>query len=106
MNDSKSQALLQDHFERWTRNHRYLNLDWARYDPECPPLLFIGGGAASRRTSDSRRAPIVIVSMEPLRSKHFSQQVDFARASLERYVRWNTEYFDTFPALVGQRAQQ
>ena len=105
MSDGKSEALLREHFERWTRDHCYLKLDWAHYDPECPPLLFVGGGMPCRRTAAPRQAPIVIVSMEPLRSKHFSRQADFARASLEQYMRWNSEYFGTFPPRVGERAQ-
>lgn len=102
MTGERIDALLRRHFDLWEDNHRYLDLDWRHYSRTCPPLLFIGG-CSVQGTSP----PIVVVSIEPLRAKHFSKQVRFAAPDIRQYRRWNLEYFapDVFPRLAGHRAQ-
>jgi hypothetical protein len=49
---------------------------------------------------------LVVVSFEPLKSRHFEAQRAFASASLENYLAWNLDYFHTFPRITGTRTAQ
>ena len=102
MNHDGLERILKREFGCWRRDPRALGLDWTHYDPECPPLLVIGG-----RTIEASASPLVIVSIEPLKATHFSHQVAFVGVDFAHYVRWNLDYFemDVFPAIAGASAQ-
>ncbi|WP_438041533.1 hypothetical protein [Sorangium sp. So ce128] len=89
-------TLLRDQFDRWKSDPKHLGLDWGYYSPDCPPLLFIGGGGVA-----ARAVPLITVSIEPLRTHHFEAQIAQAAPSVRPYIDWNWSYFDVFPRVVS-----
>ena len=91
----EAHPMLHAAFEAWTEDHNYLGLDADHYDLACPPLLFVGGDAVPEGTS-----PLVLISIEPLKSNHFQAQAGYAGANVENYVDWNLNLYRRLPDLA------
>lgn len=88
-------GFILEHWKLWNSNNDYLRLG-SNWETECPPLWFILGKEVATR------CPLVIISMEPLKTDHFGKQVRCSTESLEAYRAWQCEFFESFPLLTGQ----
>lgn len=89
------QDFVQEHWGRWSAKHDYLGFP-RHWDPRCPPLWFIGGNR------DPTTPPLVIISLEPLRTRHFDDERYFASRSEKNYHKWQLDFFAEFPRLTEQ----